>query len=42
LKQEDYKYSSACNYVCGDHSVLFVDAEFAGIEIKEFLSRSGS
>ena len=34
LKSEEYKYSSARNYVCGDHTVLFVDTEFAGIEIK--------
>lgn len=34
LRPVDYKYSSARNYVCKDHSVLFVDTEFAGIEIK--------
>jgi len=34
LKPEDYKYSSARNYVCGDHSVLFVDTEYAGTEVK--------
>lgn len=34
LKPEDYKYSSARNYVCGHHSVLLVDTEYAGIEIK--------
>jgi len=34
LKPEDYKYSSARNYVCGDYSVLFIDTEYAGIEIK--------
>ena len=34
LKSEDFKYSSARNYVFGDHSVLFVDTEYAGIEIK--------
>jgi REP element-mobilizing transposase RayT len=34
LKPENHKYSSARNYVCGDHSVLFVDTEYAGIEIK--------
>jgi REP element-mobilizing transposase RayT len=34
LRPEDYKYSSACNYVCGDHSVLYVDTEYSGIEIK--------
>ena len=33
-KPEEYKYSSACNYVRGDNSVLFVDTEYAGIEIK--------
>ena len=30
---EDYKYSSARNYIKGDHSVLFVDTTYAGIEI---------
>ena len=34
LKSEEYKYSSARNYACGDHSVLFVDTAYAGIEIK--------
>jgi hypothetical protein len=34
MKPEDYKYSSVRNYVCGDRSVLFVDTEYAGIEIK--------
>lgn len=34
LRPEDYKYSSARNYVYGDHSVLFVDTEYAGVEIK--------
>ncbi|QQS37296.1 MAG: transposase [Ignavibacteriales bacterium] len=29
----DYKYSSARNYI-GDQSVIFVDTEYAGIEIK--------
>ena len=33
-KAEDYKYSSAQNYVNGDHSILLVDTEYAGIEIK--------
>ena len=33
-KPEEYKYSSARNYINGDHSVLFVDTEYAGIEIK--------
>jgi REP element-mobilizing transposase RayT len=27
---EDYKYSSARNYVNGDHSVIFVDTAYAG------------
>ena len=27
-------YSYARNYVCDVHSVLFVDTEYAGIEIK--------
>ena len=29
-RAEDYKYSSARNYILGDHSVLFVDTERAG------------
>jgi len=33
LKPEDYKYSSARNFVHGDHSVLEVDTDYAGIEI---------
>ena len=33
-KPEDYKYSSARNYVRADNSVLFVDTEYAGVEIK--------
>ena len=33
VKLEDYRYSSARNYVLGDHSVLPVDTEFGGIEI---------
>ena len=33
-KPEDYKYSSARNYVYGDNSILFVDTEYAGIQIK--------
>jgi len=32
-KPEEYKYSSARNYVCGDHSVLSVDTDYAGVEI---------
>lgn len=32
-KIEDYKYSSARNYVNGDHSVLEVDVEYAGIRM---------
>ena len=31
---EDYKYSSAGNYILGEHSVIIVDTEFAGMEIK--------
>lgn len=30
---EDYKYSSASNYINGDHSVLEVDIEYAGIRM---------
>ncbi|OGU36167.1 MAG: hypothetical protein A2068_08050 [Ignavibacteria bacterium GWB2_35_6b] len=33
LKPEDYKYSSPRNFVYGDHSVLEVDTDYAGIEI---------
>lgn len=33
LKPEDYKYSSARNFVYGDHSILEVDTDYAGIEI---------
>jgi REP element-mobilizing transposase RayT len=33
-KPEDFKYSSTRNYISKDHSVLFVDTEYAGIEIK--------
>jgi REP element-mobilizing transposase RayT len=32
-KEEDYKYSSARNYINGDHSLLKVDVEYAGIKI---------
>lgn len=32
-KEEDYKYSSARNYINQDHSILFVDTEFVGVEI---------
>jgi REP element-mobilizing transposase RayT len=32
-RAEDYKYSSARNYINGDHSVLDVDSEYAGINI---------
>lgn len=33
-RPEDFKYSSAGNYIKGDQSVLFVDTNYAGIEIK--------
>jgi REP element-mobilizing transposase RayT len=33
-RTEDFKYSSARNYIRGDQSVLFVDTSYAGIEIK--------
>lgn len=33
-KPEDYKYSSARNYIYDDHSVLKVNTELAGIEIR--------
>ena len=33
-KPENYKYSSARNYVFGDQSVLHVDTSIAGIEMK--------
>jgi len=32
-KPEDYKYSSARNYIYNDYSVLSVDTDYAGIEI---------
>ncbi|MBK9098384.1 MAG: transposase [bacterium] len=32
-RAEDYKYSSARNYVNGDHTVLEVDVEYAGIRM---------
>jgi putative transposase len=32
-RAEDYKYSSARNYINGDHSVLEVDVEYAGIRM---------
>ena len=32
-KAEDYKYSSARNYINGDQSVLEVDIEYAGIKM---------
>jgi REP element-mobilizing transposase RayT len=31
-KPEDYKYSSAVNYIKGDHSIINVDTSWAGIE----------
>ena len=31
---EEYKYSSARNYVNNDHSIITVDTSFAGTEIK--------
>jgi len=33
LKPEDYRFSSARNYVLGDHSFLKVNASMAGVEI---------
>ncbi len=38
-RPEDYKYSSARNYIVGDHSVLSVDTTMAS---PSFASRSGS
>jgi len=32
-RAEDYKYSSARNYINGDHSLLEVDVEYAGIRM---------
>ncbi len=32
-KPEDYKYSSARNYLLNDHSVIKVDSDYAGIEM---------
>lgn len=34
FKPEDYKYSSARNYIFEDQSILFVDTTLAGVEIK--------
>lgn len=39
LKEEDYKYSSINNYINQDHSVIYVDTSYAGVE---FPSRNGS
>ncbi|MFC2135828.1 transposase [Bacteroidota bacterium] len=33
---EDYKYSSARNYLKNDHSIIFVNTEYAGVEFKCF------
>jgi hypothetical protein len=33
-KPESYKFSSAQNYVYADNSILEVDTDYAGIEIK--------
>jgi len=33
-KPEDYKYSSARNYISEDQSILFADTTLAGVEIK--------
>lgn len=33
-RPEHYKYSSARNYLFDDHSVLFVDTKFGGIDIR--------
>ena len=32
-KPEEFKYSSARNYINDDHSVIKVDTNYAGIEI---------
>ena len=32
-KEEEYKYSSARNYINQDHSILFVDTDYVGVEI---------
>jgi len=32
-RPEHYKYSSARNYICDDHSILFVDTKYAGINM---------
>ncbi|MBK7104814.1 MAG: transposase [Ignavibacteriae bacterium] len=34
VKQENYKYSSARNYILQDHSIIFVNTEMMGIIIK--------
>jgi REP element-mobilizing transposase RayT len=33
-KPEDYKYSSARNYICDDHSVITVDVKYGGVVIE--------
>ncbi len=32
-KPKDYKYSSARNYIQKDHSIIYVDTSWGGIEI---------
>jgi putative transposase len=32
-RMEDYKYSSARNYILNDHSIIKVDTEWGGVEI---------
>lgn len=34
IKPEQYKYSSARNYILGDHSVLQVDTSMTGVQMK--------
>ncbi len=35
-KPIDYKYSSAINYVEKDHSIIFVDTSWGGVDINQF------
>jgi hypothetical protein len=34
-RAEEYRYSSARNYIKGEHSILEINTEYAGINIPE-------
>lgn len=36
-KPEDYKYSSARNYILEDDSILYVEKSWTGIEMRDIL-----